>query len=171
MNEIIKLTNGNPVVDSLTIADGVQVQHKNVVEWTRKYLQDFQAFGGLAFETRPFETKGGIQKREVALFNENQAMLLFTYLKNTEIARTFKIRLVQAFSDCRDALARAKTSAPALPDYPTALRQLASSLEKQAALNTRSLRTLRKSPLPRRSKHPTVTCSSEKRQRRSAIRP
>ena len=134
MNEIIKLTNGNPVVDSLTIADGVQVQHKNVVELTRKYLQDFQAFGGLAFETRPFETKGGIQKREVALFNENQAMLLFTYLKNTEIARTFKIRLVQAFSDCRDALARAKTSAPALPDYPTALRQLASSLEKQAAL-------------------------------------
>lgn len=134
MNEIIKLTNGTPVVDSLTIATGVQVQHKNVVELTRKYLQDFQAFGGLAFETRPFETKGGIQKREVALFNENQAMLLFTYLKNTEIARIFKIRLVQAFSDCRDELARTRTAAPALPDYPTALRQLASSLEKQAAL-------------------------------------
>lgn len=134
MAEIIKLTNGNPVVDSLTIAAGVQVQHKNIVELTRKYLSDFQAFGGVAFETQPFETKGGIQKREVALFNENQAMLLFTYLKNTEIARTFKIRLVQTFSDCRDALARAKASTPALPDYPTALRQLASSLEKQAAL-------------------------------------
>ena len=45
-----------------------------------------------------------------------------------------KIRLVKAFSDCRDELAKAKVSAPALPDYPTALRQLASSLEKTAAL-------------------------------------
>lgn len=137
MAEIIKLTNGNPVVDSIIIAEGVQVQHKNVVELTRKYISDFQAFGPLAFETRKGKAlpQGGFAKStEVALFNENQAMLLFTYLKNTEIARTFKIRLVQAFSDCRDALARAKASTPALPDYPTALRQLASSLEKQAAL-------------------------------------
>lgn len=134
MAEIIKLTNGNPVVDSLTIADGVQIEHAAVMKLTRKYEHDFNAFGGVRFEIRPFETKGGAQKREVALFNENQAMLLFTYLKNTEIACSFKIRLVQAFSDCRDALARAKASTPALPDYPTALRQLASSLEKQAAL-------------------------------------
>lgn len=134
MAEIIKLTNGQPVVDSLTIADGVQIEHRAVLQIIRKYSTDFEVFGGVAFEMRPFETKGGLQKREVALLNENQAMLLFTYLKNTEIARTFKIRLVQAFSDCRDALARAKASTPSLPDYPTALRQLASSLEKQAAL-------------------------------------
>lgn len=134
MADIIKLTNGTPVVDSLTIAEGVQIEHRAVLQIIRKYSTDFEVFGGVAFEMRSFETKGGTQKREVAFLNENQAMLLFTYLKNTEIARTFKIRLVQAFSDCRDALARAKASTPALPDYPTALRQLASSLEKQAAL-------------------------------------
>lgn len=134
MNEIIKLTNGQPVVDSLTIADGAQIEHASVMKLTRKYEDDFNSFGRVGFETRPFETNGGTQKREVALFNENQAMLLFTYLKNTEIARTFKIRLVKAFSDCRDELAKAKAAAPALPDYPTALRQLASSLEKQVAL-------------------------------------
>lgn len=117
MNEIIKLTNGTPVVDSLIIADGVQVEHRAVLQITRKYTTDFEVFGRVAFEMRPFETKGGTQKREIALFNENQAMLLFTYLKNTEIARTFKIRLVQAFSDCRDELARARTTAPALPDF------------------------------------------------------
>ena len=117
MADIIKLTNGNPVVDSLTIADGVQIEHAAVMKLTRKYEHDFTAFGGVGFEIRPFETKGGTQKREVALFNENQAMLLFTYLKNTEIARTFKIRLVQAFSDCRDELARARTAVPALPDF------------------------------------------------------
>jgi anti-repressor protein len=134
MAEIIKLTNGNPVVDSIIIADGVQIEHRAVLQIIRKYSTDFEVFGRVAFEMRPFETKGGLQKREVTLLNENQAMLLFTYLKNTEIARSFKIRLVQAFSDCRDALARAKASTPALLDYPTALRQLASSLEKQAAL-------------------------------------
>lgn len=37
------------------------------------------------------------------------------------------------FIEC-EKIAKTKATAPALPDYPTALRQLASSLEKQAAL-------------------------------------
>lgn len=171
MNEIIKLTNGQPVVDSLTIADGAQIEHASVMKLTRKYEDDFNSFGRVGFETRPFETNGGTQKREVALFNENQAMLLFTYLKNTEIARTFKIRLVKAFSDCRDELAKAKVSAPALPDYPTALRQLASSLEKTAALEHKIAEDAPKVAFAETVEAPTATCSFERRQRRSAIRP
>lgn len=40
MNEIIKLTNGQPVVDSLTIADGAQIEHASVMKLTRKYEDD-----------------------------------------------------------------------------------------------------------------------------------
>lgn len=67
----------------------MQVQHKNILELIRKYLPDFEAFGRVAFETQPFETAGGTQKREIAWLNEDQTTLLFTFLKNTEIARMF----------------------------------------------------------------------------------
>lgn len=123
MNELITINkDGVAVVDSVTIAEGVQVQHKNVVELIRKYTPDFEAFGRVAFQTRPFETAGGMQKKEVAWLNEDQTTLLFTFLKNTEIARKLKIRIVQAFRQCRDELA--KSRAQQIPQsLPEALRQ------------------------------------------------
>lgn len=134
-NEILTFTpDGTPVIDTVTIAEGVNIEHKAVIQLVRKYESDFNAFGRVTFETRPFETAGGTQKREIALLNEDQAMLLFTYLKNTEIARSLKVRVVKAFRDCRDELAKTKAAAPALPSYPEALRQLADSLDKNAAL-------------------------------------
>lgn len=53
MNEIIKLTNGQPVVDSLTIADGAQIEHASVMKLTRKYEDDFNSFGRVGFERIP----------------------------------------------------------------------------------------------------------------------
>ena len=41
------------------------------------------------------------------------------------------------FIEC-ERIAKEKATAPALPDYPTALRQLAASLEKQAALEAQA---------------------------------
>lgn len=136
--ELLTLTaDGTPVIDSLTIAEGCQVQHKNVLELIRKYLPDFQAFGAVAFETRPFETAGGTQKRDVALLNEDQATLLFTYLKNTEIARPLKVRVVKAFRNCRDELAKAK-AVPTQFQIPQtmqeALRLAADQMDKNVAL-------------------------------------
>ena len=106
-NELITFTeDGTPVIDTVTIAKGVNVEHRAVIQLVRKYESDFNAFGRVTFEMRPFETAGGTQKREVALLNEDQATLLFTYLKNSEIARSLKIRVVRAFRDCRDELAK-----------------------------------------------------------------
>lgn len=96
-----------PVVESTVIAEGIGIQHKNVVELIRKYLDDFQTFGATAFETRkgkPLPQGGFAKATEVALLNENQAYLLFTYLKNTETARQLKVRLVKAFSEVRNQL-------------------------------------------------------------------
>lgn len=105
--ELLTLTaDGTPVIDTVTIAKGVNVEHRAVIQLVRKYESDFNAFGRVTFEMRPFETAGGTQKREVALLNEDQATLLFTYLKNSEIARSLKIRVVKAFRDCRDELAK-----------------------------------------------------------------
>ena len=102
---LVTLINGVAVASSAAIADGTDNQHKNVMELIRTYQADLEEFGGVAFETRPFETAGGQQQREVALLNEEQATLLITYLRNNEVVRGFKKRLVRGFFDLRAAAA------------------------------------------------------------------
>ena len=94
---LVTITDGNAVTTSLVIAEGTDVQHKNVMEMVRNNLSDFEEFGRVTFETRPFETAGGTQERTVAVLNEQHATLLMTYMRNSEVVREFKKRLVKAF--------------------------------------------------------------------------
>ena len=105
MNELVFLNDNNEAVTtSLAIAEGSQVEHRAVLQLLRNNLNDFNEFGRVAFETQPFETAGGIQKREVAILNEQQATLLFSYMRNSEIVKQFKIRLVKKFYEMRDTI-------------------------------------------------------------------
>lgn len=99
MNALVTVTDGQAITTSAAIAEGTKRQHKNVIELTRTYLADLEEFGRVAFETRPFATKGGEQVAEVAVFNEQHATLLLTYMRNSDIVRAFKKRLVRAFYD------------------------------------------------------------------------
>lgn len=98
---IVQVADGVPTTTSMRIANGTRVQHKNVLELIRGNLADFEEFGGVAFETRPFDTAGGMQMREVAVLNEEHATLLLTYMRNSDIVRDFKKRLVREFSRLR----------------------------------------------------------------------
>lgn len=100
---------GTLVVASTTVAENTGVQHKNVLELVRSNRADFEEFGGVAFETRPFPTSGGTQYRDVALLNEHQATLLLTFMRNSPIVKVFKKSLVKAFY----AMARELQAAPA----------------------------------------------------------
>ena len=97
MNDLVTIQNDAPVTTTLAIAEGVKLEHKTVIQLTRKYQDDMEVFGRVTFEMLPFDTKGGLQKREVAILNERQATLLLTYMRNSEIVRDFKKRLVQKF--------------------------------------------------------------------------
>ncbi|WP_433953633.1 phage antirepressor KilAC domain-containing protein [Curtobacterium flaccumfaciens] len=122
------------VVSSETIADGSGVQHKNVLELISANLADFEEFGRVAFETRPFETAGGVQSRRVALLNEQQATLLMTFQRNTQQVRQFKKSLVRAFFE----MASQRTT-PALPrSLPDALRAYAAEVEQREALEAKA---------------------------------
>ncbi|MDM3894799.1 Rha family transcriptional regulator [Mycobacterium intracellulare] len=88
---------GQPFTTSVVIATETGNQHKNVLELVRTYQDDLQEIGRVAFETRPFETAGGVQRREVAVLDEQASALLMTYLKNTAVVRIFKKRLVAGF--------------------------------------------------------------------------
>lgn len=130
--ELVTMINGVAVASSAAIADGTENQHKNVLELIRTYRADLEEFGGVAFETQPFETPGGLQRREVALLNEEQSTLLITYLRNNEIVRGFKKRLVRSFYE-----QRGRAPAFAVPQtYAQALLEagrLAAVVEQQQA--------------------------------------
>lgn len=99
MSNIVSIINGELLTTSLSIADGTENQHKNVMSLIRGYQEDLEEFGRVAFQTRPFETAGGTQKSEYAMLNQHQATLLLTYMKNSLIIRKFKKALVKAFFD------------------------------------------------------------------------
>lgn len=94
---LVTTINGAAVTTSLAIAEGTQNEHRAVLQLARTYLGDLEEFGGVAFEMRPFETPGGVQKREIAILNEQQSTLLLTYMRNSDIVRQFKKALVKAF--------------------------------------------------------------------------
>ena len=97
--------NGVPTTTSMRVADGTHVQHKNVLELVRNNIADFEEFGRVAFETQPFDTAGGIQHQIVAVLNEEHATLLLTYMRNNDVVKDFKKRLVREFSALRRAIA------------------------------------------------------------------
>ena len=97
MTDIVVMDGNQAVTNTFAIAEGTRVEHKAVIQLTRRYQEDLEDFGRVTFEMRPFETPGGMQHREVALLNEPQSTLLMTYMKNTPIVREFKKRLVKAF--------------------------------------------------------------------------
>lgn len=104
MTNIVFARNGQALTTSVIIAENTNNTHQAMIKLVRGYLNDFEAFGRVGFEIQPFETNGGIQKREIAILNEQQATLLVTYCKNTETVRKFKVALVKAFYEMREKL-------------------------------------------------------------------
>ncbi len=100
MESIVTLSGNLPVVSSTAIAEGIGREHESVIKLIRRNLGDFEEFGELGFEIRVHEShsKGGRgPATEIALLNEQQATLLLTYMRNNEVVRAFKKRLVRAF--------------------------------------------------------------------------
>lgn len=97
---------GVPTTTSMRVANGTRNEHASVLRLIRGNLADFEEFGRVGFEIAPFETAGGVQRREVAILNEEHATLLLTYMRNNEVVKDFKKRLVREFS----ALRRSATS-------------------------------------------------------------
>lgn len=100
------------VTTSDAVASGCQVGHQTVIRLVRKYLGEFEEFGRVAFEIRPFETAGGTQTREVAILNEDQATYLITMLRNNDIVRAFKRTLVKEFRRALDEISRLYANPP-----------------------------------------------------------
>lgn len=107
---------GTATTTSLVIAKGTENEHRAVLQLIRNNLVDFEEFGRVAFEMQPFATAGGTQQREVAILTEPQATLLITYMRNNDVVRAFKKRLVHAFYEL--------ASRPQQPTLPQSREEL-----------------------------------------------
>jgi len=103
---IVQVADGVATTTSMRIANGTQVQHKNLRELIEDNLPDFEEFGRVRFETaKPPEGTNGGRPVKYAILNEEHATLLLTYMRNNDIVRDFKKRLVREFYAMRKALA------------------------------------------------------------------
>ena len=107
-NSLVFLSKNNlPLTTSLIIAEALERKHKFIIELIRNHEDDLNAVCGRGtFQTAPFATAGGTQNREIAFLNEQQTTLLITFMTNTPKVVKFKIALVKAFYEMRQALAQ-----------------------------------------------------------------
>ncbi|MGZ8952972.1 MAG: Rha family transcriptional regulator [Methylobacter sp.] len=106
MSNIIALTEKKHEarVDSLSLADNLGIQHKNLLALVDASKQEFEEFGRLAFETRkgePLQHGGFAKATRIALLNEDQSYFLLTLTRNTKHTKHLKVELVKAFSRFR----------------------------------------------------------------------
>ena len=92
----------DPFTTSEVIAECTGVQHHTITRLIQQHRKDFKEFGILRFEID--EIKGRQQPRKTYHLNEQQATLLMTYLRNTEVVREFKKELVRQFYAMREEL-------------------------------------------------------------------
>ncbi|WP_158657913.1 phage antirepressor KilAC domain-containing protein [Agarilytica rhodophyticola] len=102
MSKFVSILNGEPVTTSLAIAEGVELSHKSVIQLIRQNISDLEDFGMVAFEMRP-KPKGqrGGSDTEYAVLNEQHSTLLITYMRNNDIVKAFKKRLVKEFFEAK----------------------------------------------------------------------
>lgn len=130
--DLVTLNGDAAVTTTLAIADGTENEHKSVIQLVRTYLADLEEIGLVAFEMRarlPGQHGGG--DTEYASLNEPQATLLLTYMRNSDVVRGFKKRLVSAFFQMAQQLALQKFNVPTT--YPEAMRLAADLADKNAA--------------------------------------
>lgn len=94
MYELVEVRRDEIFTNSKIIAEGTSNQHHSITAIIQKYESDFNEFGKVRFEMRPLPSG---QKEKVYFLNEEQATLLMTYLRNSEITRKFKKELVRQF--------------------------------------------------------------------------
>ncbi|NNA98823.1 Rha family transcriptional regulator [Pseudomonas gessardii] len=134
---IVIIKDGDAVTTTLAIAEGTLNDHASVIALARRYQSDLEDFGLVRFEIRPREAgQHGGGDTEFAILNEPQSTLLLTFMRNTDIVRAFKKKLVREFWEM---VQQRNQRGPALPaDYIGALEHLlASKRSEQLAIEQR----------------------------------
>jgi phage antirepressor YoqD-like protein len=136
MTNIVLIQNGEAVASSLIIAEGVGNPHASVIRLIRDNIDDLREFGPIGFEIQKGSAlpQGGYGKAtEYALLNEGQATLLLTYMRNNDVVREFKKRLVKAFMELKSGRAGPELTKLEILQMAIASEERVLQLEARAA--------------------------------------
>ncbi|PAV10899.1 hypothetical protein CBG25_01005 [Arsenophonus sp. ENCA] len=107
--QLVEIKKSDLVANTIAIAEGVKKDHDTIIKLVDRNKADLEEFGSLGFEIRMVErSQGGGRSLRVAFLNEQQTTLLITYMRNNDIVRAFKKKLVSDFFRMRKALASKK---------------------------------------------------------------
>lgn len=135
---LVFVQNGQAFTTSKVIAQGVEIEHESIMRTLKQYQADFETFGIFRFEIG--KLNGGRGRPEtVALLNEQQATLLVTYCKNTEVVRKFKVALVKAFYEARQAQLTEMTGDTITNAQQVAIQQAVARRAKKTAAHYQTI--------------------------------
>ncbi|WP_275147277.1 Rha family transcriptional regulator [Citrobacter koseri] len=103
--QLVEIKKLDLVTNSIAIADGVKRDHDTIIKLIDRNKSDLEEFGKVGFEIRAGYNNAKVR---VALLNEQQTTLLITYMRNNDVVRKFKKKLVAEFFRMRGALASKK---------------------------------------------------------------
>ncbi len=98
--------NGNPTTTSYIISEHLKRKHSNVTRLIQKRINDFAEFGQVRFEIEPAMRSN--QKVKAYILNEDQSMLLFTFMSNSKPVIQFKKQLIKRFREIYNELHKIK---------------------------------------------------------------
>jgi hypothetical protein len=98
---------GEPRVSHQIIAEHTQNKPKSILDLITRNSSDFEEFGELKFND--LKSLNGGRPQRTYFLSEQQATLLMTYLRNSEIVKNFKKRLVKEFFEMRKQLQSGST--------------------------------------------------------------
>lgn len=103
--QLVEIKKLDLVTNTAAISEGVGRDHDTIIKLVDRNRSDLEEFGEVGFEIRAGYNNSRVR---VALLNEQQTTLLITYMRNNEVVREFKKRLVAEFFTMRGALAKKK---------------------------------------------------------------
>lgn len=133
MNELVStnlvtMFNGVPSVSHIAIAENTHSKARSVRLLIDKHIDDFKEFGEVSFEmTKPQNNEFGGRPNKIYYLNEQQSMLILTYLQNTPIVREFKKALIKEFYLIRENFSIGLKQYNKLKDYTDKLENKLSS--------------------------------------------
>jgi len=101
MSEIIRVEKNECFIDSEALGIMADVERRSITRLIVTHKKELEEFGVMRFEiTKPNELGG--RPKTIYLLNEQQATLLTTFMKNSDVVKKFKVKLVKEFFKMRE---------------------------------------------------------------------
>jgi phage regulator Rha-like protein len=97
-NSVIEEFENELVVSHRVIAEQTNNKEKSVLDLITRNISELEEFGQLRFKIATVRNSvGATNEQKTYYLNEPQATLLLTFMRNNEIVKAFKVRLVKEF--------------------------------------------------------------------------